>query len=446
MPTSGFGQGLAALLGVGNSRANAYDEGQKAASDIQFRSAQTEGALAAARKGQAEALAQEKVNALKEEMAKNPAALATADDETIGRLILSGQGNDYANAQQGRLRQQEFGNRTIAADPTAHALDRTRALQAVEGKPSPDTVKVGKGYVNLTQDNAPVQFLGDEVAGDLSTAGKNYNFEQDLRAKGATPEQIANFREYGRAERIVTAGGVPTFAGGAAVVDPTTVAANVQANAGAKATGTGLAKRQLDLPAAKARLASFTKETQNASALAKELQGSEDLWKAVGFGTPIASIPGSGGDAIRAKISNLKSILTLGALRELRESSKTGGALGNVSNKDIDILANKVASLDARLDPKAFREQLQGVVDYMDDLGIRLTDAFNQTYPELSQSGQAPAAGGSPPSTGQAGTSAAPAPAASVPRTNAQGWKLKRDASGNQAYVSSDGKSFEEVQ
>ena len=34
----------------------------------------------------------------------------------------------------------------------------------------------------------------------------------------------------------------------------------------------------------------------------------------------------------------------------------------------------------------------------------------------------------------------------SVPNTNAKGWKLHTDASGNRAYVSPDGKSFEEVQ
>lgn len=450
MPTSGFGQGLAALLGVGGSRADAFDQGQKAASEIKFRSAQTEGALAEARKNQAEALKQEKVNALEEELAKNPAALATADDETIGRLILSGRANQYSDAQQGRLRQQEFGNRAVAADPTAHALDRTRALQAVEGKPSADTVKVGKGYVNLTQDNAPVQFLGDEIAGDLSTAGKNFLFEQQLREKNHLPaltpeQQVENFREQSRADRIVNAGGVPTFANGTAVVDPSTVASNTQAVAGAKTTGTGLAKRELDLPAAKARLAAFTKKATDTSNLAHELQNDENLWKAVGFGQPIASISGSGGDAVRAKIRTLKSKLTLGALQELRDNSKTGGALGNVSNKDLSVLEDNIAALDARLSPEAFREQLQKVIDYTDELNQRLTGAFNETYPGISQSGQAPAAGGSPPLTGQARTSAAPAPATSVPRTNAQGWKLKRDAQGNMAYVGPKGE-IEEVQ
>lgn len=36
-------------------------------------------------------------------------------------------------------------------------------------------------------------------------------------------------------------------------------------------------------------------------------------------------------------------------------------------------------------------------------------------------------------------------PAAQVPATNSKGWKLHTDASGNRAYVSPDGKSFEEV-
>jgi hypothetical protein len=42
------------------------------------------------------------------------------------------------------------------------------------------------------------------------------------------------------------------------------------------------------------------------------------------------------------------------------------------------------------------------------------------------------------------GAQAAPAPAP-TPTTNAQGWTLHVDASGNKAYVSPDGKSFQEV-
>ncbi len=409
---TGFGQGLAALLGVGNSRAAAFDEGQKTAADIGFRSAQTEGALASAREAQAKALAQERVNALRGELARNPAAIANADNETLGRLILSDLGSNYSSAQEGRLRQQQFGNRETAADPTASALDRTRALQAVEGKPSADVVKVGKGYVNLTDDKQKVQFLGDELAADLSTAAKNFNFEQDLRkAQGLPPlagqEAVNTFREQSRAERIVNAGGVQTGAlSGQPVVDPNTVANNVGTIAGAKTKAVGEAKRELDLPAAKSRLASFTKKASDAGNLAREIQGNESLWQSVGPTQVIAAIPGTEGAKIRAQVRTLKSKLTLGALQELRDNSKTGGALGNVSNRDLIVLEDQVAALDANLSVGDFRQQLQTVIEYMDDLGIRLTDAFYETYPAL-RGGQAPAASGNPP----ARTNGAPVPA-----------------------------------
>jgi hypothetical protein len=33
-----------------------------------------------------------------------------------------------------------------------------------------------------------------------------------------------------------------------------------------------------------------------------------------------------------------------------------------------------------------------------------------------------------------------------IPMTNPQGWTLKQDANGNKAYVSPEGKQFQEVQ
>lgn len=47
--------------------------------------------------------------------------------------------------------------------------------------------------------------------------------------------------------------------------------------------------------------------------------------------------------------------------------------------------------------------------------------------------------------TAQGASGAAPGAAAQVPATNSKGWTLHVDAKGNKAYVSPNGKDYEEV-
>lgn len=57
----------------------------------------------------------------------------------------------------------------------------------------------------------------------------------------------------------------------------------------------------------------------------------------------------------------IKASLSLGNLMKMREESKTGGALGNVSDKDIELLGSDVAKLDPTLSEPEFRKRLMKV-------------------------------------------------------------------------------------
>lgn len=364
---NGF-QTLGQVLTGGVNREGAFMEGQNAASQIGLRTAQTEQALANAKADQVKALAAQKQQELRDKLAENPAALANANDETLGRIILSELGSQYSAGQEGALRQQERGFRSTAADPAASALERTRALQARAGVPSPDVEKIGeRGYVNLTDDTQTIKPLGAEFASpaadNRTPAERNFDREEQLRRSGADPERVQNFREY---------------------ANPATVA-------GAKTTATGQAKRQLDLPAAQSRLASSTEKFGSLAKTAKDIQSNEALWSAVGLGKPIASIPGTEGAKLRGLINTLKAKVGFAVLQDMRDNSKTGGALGNVSNTELQFLQNALASLDANLAPEDFREQLQVLIEYADGAQGRVQESFLNTYPELRQAA-APAA------------------------------------------------------
>lgn len=103
-------------------------------------------------------------------------------------------------------------------------------------------------------------------------------------------------------------------------------------------------------------------------AVAAQLRDAPGLWRAAG---PVASkaptISGRTAD-IERKVENLKSNLALRTLAQIRDESKTGGALGNVSNYDVQLLENAIANVSLAQSPEAFRKAMDDVVAYSRNL------------------------------------------------------------------------------
>ena len=158
--------------------------------------------------------------------------------------------------------------------------------------------------------------------------------------------------------------------------------------AGAKTTGTGMATRQLDIPRATALRSqttqNFTRLTDAVSALADN----DQMWKAVGLSKSIAAIPGTEGANIRADIQNIKSQVGFMVLQDMRNASKTGGALGQVSEKENELLQDNLASLDVNQSPEHFRKNLRIILDYLRQAQARLDNSWALTYPELDEFGR----------------------------------------------------------
>ena len=101
--------------------------------------------------------------------------------------------------------------------------------------------------------------------------------------------------------------------------------------AGAKTTGTGMAQRQLDLPQAFSLHSQTTQNFARLTDAATTLKNNAAMWKAVGLYQSLAAIPGQEGADVRAQIQNIKSQVGFMVLQDMRNASKTGGALGQVS-------------------------------------------------------------------------------------------------------------------
>lgn len=74
-------------------------------------------------------------------------------------------------------------------------------------------------------------------------------------------------------------------------------------------------------------------------------------------------IPGTAAYNFNAQLETLKSNIAFGALTAMREASKSGGALGQVSDREGKLLESSLAALDIGQSPEEFKKQLQKVKD-----------------------------------------------------------------------------------
>lgn len=92
------------------------------------------------------------------------------------------------------------------------------------------------------------------------------------------------------------------------------------------------------------------------------------------------NIPGTDWKDAKALIDSLKNKTATSVLTNLRAASKSGGALGNVSNADIELLKNNIASLDTGQKTEQVVQQLKEIQNFAREAGGRQRTAYVQTY------------------------------------------------------------------
>jgi hypothetical protein len=79
------------------------------------------------------------------------------------------------------------------------------------------------------------------------------------------------------------------------------------------------------------------------------------------FGSMMKSVPGSRANDVAKQIEVVKANIAFDKLQAMRRSSPTGGALGNVSDKDMTLLQNSLASLEQSQTPEQFITAMKNV-------------------------------------------------------------------------------------
>lgn len=155
-------------------------------------------------------------------------------------------------------------------------------------------------------------------------------------------------------------------------------------------TAKGMAERSLAQPQAQLSLSSTSSGLDRMAQSARELLARPGLEGITGIQSRFPSIPGGQSADAQANLDNLKSQIGFAVLQAMRDASKTGGALGSVSDAEGVRLENNLAALQQSQSTEEFRKNLQKIIDYSDQAKSRLTKAFQETYPGSNRGSQLP--------------------------------------------------------
>lgn len=152
-----------------------------------------------------------------------------------------------------------------------------------------------------------------------------------------------------------------------------TVAGNLEAIPGGPADQKIAGQYNADV----AQLQSSQADLDRLATSANELLKTSNLGRITGLVGALPNIPGMEGADAQAKLNTLKSQVGFGVLQAMRNASKTGGALGNVSDAEGKRLEANLAALENAQSEKQMRESLQKIVDFSAQAKDRLSGAFN---------------------------------------------------------------------
>jgi GH24 family phage-related lysozyme (muramidase) len=154
-------------------------------------------------------------------------------------------------------------------------------------------------------------------------------------------------------------------------------------------------------PDANLRIGNAFSDLDRLSDEAKAIRDAPGLDSNYGLSGVVPNRPGSEASDAWARLSTLKSQIANTVLQRMREASKTGGAVGSVSDSEQVLFQNNLAALDNAQSPPAVKAALDRIVDWANSSKERVGRAYKETYGEdFSQSSASPDAPTTPPPAG----------------------------------------------
>ena len=264
----------------------------------------------------------------------------------------------------------------LAADPSDQNIMASLQQQLQTGEITPQQAQQAWSQVQMMDPQQRTQYF-TKMGVSLDTLYKT-QAEQQQRMQGTVPAGY----------RMTQQGTLEAIPGG-----PTTTPLAPKE----------LQKREAAFPQAKTSVTRYeTKADQFVRDIDELLENKDGLDEITGYlagRTELSAISPSGRKAL-AKYNQITAKGGFQALQDIREMSKTGGALGNVSNQEGKQLVQSFAAIDRRQSADDVRAALEQVKSDIEGSKARIRETFDETYAYKqgggAATGSAPVTGNSP--------------------------------------------------
>lgn len=210
------------------------------------------------------------------------------------------------------------------------------------------------------------------------------------QARGEIVDPAAAAREQARLTPMAGNAPVPAFQTGAPAAAPapgptfqtgtSPKGRREAADAALKTTATEKAKLDIKRPEAR-RAIDVAKLTINKmKTSAQELKTAPGIERIFGKTGMFPSVPGSNAANAQAKLNVLKNQVFASALQALRDASKTGGAVGQVSNIEGVRFENMFAALEKSQSVEQFMTELDKIIAHVDSVSTLLENEYAGQY------------------------------------------------------------------
>ena len=288
----------------------------------------------------------------------------------LGVAGLEGQGRgiplSLVRGQQEKLLKQA----AIQAQPLQKQLELLQARRQAEAEMAKaasdyygtETYKpttVGAGETLIDPATGKVIYQGAPKASDFKSVGAGETLIDPITGKviyqGTPKTDYSNLKE--------VQGGLYNMATGEWVVQPKATGVST---AGIKAVQGGLYNvntGQWVLPPATTQNTYGAKVAETALGVIDDITPQVNNYTVGPIGKAASNIPGTPAYNFKSALETLKSNIAFGALTEMRAASKTGGALGQVSDREGALLQSSLGALDIGQSPTQFKAQLKKIKD-----------------------------------------------------------------------------------
>ena len=140
-----------------------------------------------------------------------------------------------------------------------------------------------------------------------------------------------------------------------------------------------LVEIQADLPRAYSRVRDGTRHLNDVNSMVDEALGMTSGWT-TGIMSALNDVPGTPQHTLAMQIMKIEANLGFDKLQAMRDASPTGGALGQVSEMELELLKSAVANLKQSNTEEEFRRNLELVKEHNERLWTSVQDDFRIMY------------------------------------------------------------------